>query len=78
MFFLFFFFFKFPLDRLRFTNVIASDAMDGMPYRCLAINEIMRLNRQGPPQIIEPQSRSRAVEREMPFGPKFSSRRARV
>ncbi|GFS23806.1 neural cell adhesion molecule L1-like protein [Elysia marginata] len=48
--------------RLRFANVIESDGMDGMPYRCLAINSVMRLNRQGPPQIVIPRGRSDYTE----------------
>lgn len=48
--------------RLRFANVIEEDGMDGMPYRCLAINPTMRLNRQGPPQIVIPQGRPDLTE----------------
>ncbi|GFO23158.1 neuronal cell adhesion molecule, partial [Plakobranchus ocellatus] len=41
--------------RLRFANVIESDEMDGMAYRCMAINDIMRRNVQGPGHKIRPQ-----------------------
>ncbi|CAL1541881.1 unnamed protein product [Lymnaea stagnalis] len=34
--------------RLRFTNIKASDSKNGMPYACVAMNNIMRRNSQGP------------------------------
>ncbi|RUS85660.1 hypothetical protein EGW08_006536 [Elysia chlorotica] len=39
--------------RLRFANIIESDAQGGMPYKCMVVNEDMRLNKQSPGQIID-------------------------
>ena len=42
-------------DRLRFTNVKASDRMGGRAYACMAMNGIMRKSTQGPQYFINPQ-----------------------
>ena len=41
--------------RLRFAFIEESDGKDGNPYACMALNNIMRDNAQGPLHFIKPQ-----------------------
>ena len=42
------------ISLLRFTNVVPGDYMGGSPYACMALNNIMRDNKQGPLHFMTP------------------------